>query len=527
MFIRTHLTTAQTEYDTLYTTYKSILDSIKSPLFELAGCDSSETSCSTSSDTSSNYIITYLNTFADYILKLKGTFDNYKTKFTDKIYDKRDLIRDKFELVFDITFSLITAFSAAFIVLLILYRICPKCCACLVKILIHILWNLLVLLSVIMLILGGLIGVIGNVGKDIIPVLQYLLSEKNLLTDKIIINNDDGNTIINKCINGDGDLSSLVNMDSDSISNQLSDLSTLLNKASSVISGNSSVSSYSASLSEVTSNQKIIDNYDSNYFTSTFYDNNNNSYDLSSQITEFNKYTSELSNTYQTDTSTCKTDDYYSTSTSYSDYTLYSADNATDAGNSIKSLFYLYNKLPTYTRYSSVTCNVNVKGDTSNVESLSTVAYNYISENGLLYNIQNNFNSSTYSSNFTSANTEMNSNYQTLLSNTKNAISISTTLVSGLVSIFSNFVGNSFMDVVNCYFVGTNLKVLFKVLDEDVGDKFILVGFFIIGIGALQLIGIIFVLAILNLKKEDYSHVNNTDNSIKNEKPINMNDEEH
>lgn len=71
------------------------------------------------------------------------------------------------------------------------------------KSLIHIFWNVLALMTFFALLFGSIFVLLGEIGKDFVSFANFILSDDNLNTGNGIIF-DSASTIINSCINEDG-----------------------------------------------------------------------------------------------------------------------------------------------------------------------------------------------------------------------------------------------------------------------------------------------------------------------------------
>lgn len=171
-------------------------------------------------DEASNALDSGVNSIDD----IKQSFDDVKDQISSIIVDNSDTI-DKFgKLIFKIVFSLLMAINlgiAAFITLLFFckFSLCQNgCLKCLLKSLIHILWNILALLTFLTLLIGSIFTLVGTVGKDLILVVEYLVSDENLGKPEPALLGEAGD-YLKTCINGDGDLKEKLNLNLDSMNN--------------------------------------------------------------------------------------------------------------------------------------------------------------------------------------------------------------------------------------------------------------------------------------------------------------------
>ena len=122
----------------------------------------------------------------DSIGDIKKTFDEVKDQISGMIIEYSDMIDEYGKLGFKIVFSVLLIIDlgiAGFITLLFFcsFQACQNCCIrCILKSFLHILWNVLALLTFFTLLFGFVFTLFGTVGKDLISVVEYLVSDKNL-----------------------------------------------------------------------------------------------------------------------------------------------------------------------------------------------------------------------------------------------------------------------------------------------------------------------------------------------------------
>jgi len=147
---------------------------------------------------------------------IKSSFDNVKDQISGLLIDYSDLIDQYGKLAFKIIFSVlmvIDAAIAAFITLLFFFSLpsCKNSCfKCLLKSLIHILWNILALLTFFTLLFGFLFTFLGTVGKDLISVVEFLVSDQNLGKGENAILLGEASKYLTTCINEKGDLKTVL-----------------------------------------------------------------------------------------------------------------------------------------------------------------------------------------------------------------------------------------------------------------------------------------------------------------------------
>ena len=166
-----------------------------------------------------------LNNGINSIGNLEGSFNDIKDQISGAIIEYSDKIDEYGKLAFKIIFSVFMVLDiaiAAFITLLLFcsFKCCKSCCCfrCLFKSLLHILWNILAFLTFLVLLLGSIFTTIGIVGKDLISVVSYLVSDKNLSKPKPILV-EQAKDYLTICINGNGDIRHELQIDTGSMNN--------------------------------------------------------------------------------------------------------------------------------------------------------------------------------------------------------------------------------------------------------------------------------------------------------------------
>ena len=152
---------------------------------------------------------------------LKKPINNVYDKIASKIYDYSVLIDDYgkqgVKLVFG-ALALINILLAVFLLLICLCsgKMCVNCCCCrcFCKLFTHILWNILALLMILAFLIGAIVGLIGKIGGDMMGVLSFVMSEENFDDENPVILDKLGSAVeyLNCCMNGDGDIASLLNI---------------------------------------------------------------------------------------------------------------------------------------------------------------------------------------------------------------------------------------------------------------------------------------------------------------------------
>ena len=163
------------------------------------------------------------------------TFNGIKDTIADMIVDNSETIDEYGKLGIKAVFGVLALLNvaiAAFMLLLCFCsgKCCTKCCCCrcICKLFTHILWNILALLMIIVFLVGSLFALIGKVGSDAMSVISYVVSDDNIgeggdgvLLDQI----EEYKNYTTRCIGGDGKIEEELGLDLDQINsiNNISD----------------------------------------------------------------------------------------------------------------------------------------------------------------------------------------------------------------------------------------------------------------------------------------------------------------
>lgn len=145
-----------------------------------------------------------LNSASQSVNDLGDLIDSISDSIATNFVDIQDTISKYIVLVFNVVFGFFTAMSAIIILLSVLFVFFKLG---FVKIIIHIVWNFSFLFIFGSLIIGGILGIVGLVGGQIAPVLNFILSPSYLNSaESIFGSGGPTTTYIDICLNGDGNL---------------------------------------------------------------------------------------------------------------------------------------------------------------------------------------------------------------------------------------------------------------------------------------------------------------------------------
>ena len=168
---------------------------------------------------------------------LKKPIKKIETKIGIKISDYSLMINDYGKTGFTLFFTVLFIMNSAVIALLLLAIVFNvNCISKLFRLFIHILWNILALIMILGFIIGGAFTLVGIIGKDLVDVISYVLSSKNLdnsdSSPSKIISKDDTTSMLNTCINGNGDIIHDLGLDGNAVAENLDQVSELSNTIS-------------------------------------------------------------------------------------------------------------------------------------------------------------------------------------------------------------------------------------------------------------------------------------------------------
>ena len=176
-------------------------------------------------DSSFGKVIDILHKGQTKLGEFKDKFDDTRKSFPDKIVSNSEDIDKYGKLGSKAIFGVLGLINIAIAVLMLFIFLCSGkmcknccCCRCLCKFFTHLLWNILYLLMIFTFFIGFIFSFVGQLGSDTMNILSYISSEDNLgengdnfLSGKI----GKYKKYINTCINGEGDIQTLVNIDGD------------------------------------------------------------------------------------------------------------------------------------------------------------------------------------------------------------------------------------------------------------------------------------------------------------------------
>ena len=411
---------------------------------------------------------------------LKKSFDKVKDQISNVLIDYSDTIDEYGNICYKAVFSVfmvIDVLIAAFISLRMFckFPVCQNgCLKCLLKSAIHILWNILALMTFFTLILGSVLSIVGTLGNDLISVVSFLVSDENLSKSKddVILLGDASEYLV-KCINGDGDLKDKLNLNDESLDN-LDQLTT---------------ASYTIGyLKQQTESLKEFKNAYNNY---------------NSKFEKVKAYEIDDLNLIKLDgTNTLK----------FSDYISKANDDLRTAFNENWSLSCNSNDL--HNCESTITDSDSsvfycIEIPTCKTKSIQDWHASSLTENMKVINafIQN-INTAKKEITTTDADTKsidyalktLNQKYEAYIDKQSEILQEFKSKIDDLAGIFIPFTGanGGFFKLVNCKFIGKNIRIILKTLDKSLGTNIYNVGVTMITTGLAMCFSISFTI-LLNI----------------------------
>ncbi len=396
------------------------------------------------------------------ISSLGENFDKLTEDIANPWMNTQDKIIEIGEKISEAIFTINFIFSAIIIILLFFhYFEFLKALKYLFKIFYYISWNLLFLFSIIIFILSGLIGIIGILGRDFASVGHYIFSENNLKSETPrILKNGKSSEYLNVCINGNGDLKTAFGFD-----DSMDKLDELYNYGDDIRQFQSNISTKTTSL-VISAFQ--INEYSTKYLNHKYVDLSGNDQNFDSFLEEMNKYISKSGSTsYQSTSASIIYDDIFSKLKVANGYSYLSPSN-TPATSNEKKILYLYdNWTPTIIeqRYGNIDTNGlggygKVNTGVSNIKSILD---DLKQKNSNIY--------TTVSTQLISLSTK----YSSIMNIVSNTLIAAAKAIDPLSKAIQDFLGqenNSIYSLMNCAFIGYDVKFLLKQLYDGLGKSF-------------------------------------------------------
>ena len=410
-----------------------------------------------------------LDSAKDSVEDIGKSIDEIKNGISNGIIEYSDYIDDYGKLGFKIYFTVLIVIDASIALLMFLLcffsgKLCNKCCCCrcIFKLFIHLFWNILALLMIITFLMGFLFSFIGTIGKDMISVLNYFISAENLDKPEPTLFGEAG-TKLNKCFNGDGDITQEIGFDTSQIGffDQLNDAKNEIITRESEFTALEERGTYFVMMDEL---KKRVE-YSTIDFTIHKNGNEASSYKLSDIINTINSQTSPQWR--------------FSCNSGENCYNPKNIDDDKCTGYTDDDLKNNCKRVQGFVKLVEI-ANGEVTGSSDNFKAITD---------------------------------ELKREYDTFLSNEKGVLTFFEEKIDELIGMLNEYIGDNgnVFGFINCKFIGNNILVILNNIKECLGTDFYTVGICLLMAGCSMAISICFtilLIIIINIsvdqnKKED------------------------
>ena len=403
---------------------------------------------------------------ANEVDKIKNSFNKVKNKISKVIIDYSDKIDKYGNIGYKTVFSLLLVIDSLIVSLISIKMFFKNpsiqngCFKCLLSSGITALWNLLAFFTFLTLLLGSVLSLVGTAGNDLVSVVSFFVGDENLNRNQDdVIFLGEAATYLKKCINEDGDLKGELNLNTAFLDN-LEKLKEAENKINDLIKESEQLKNAKISY---TNYKKTFDKMKSfqtlDFYLIKKYDTSD-TLKLSDYISSFNNDIGNSKN--ERWSNSCSNNIYRCTENeiiaSHSNF--YCMDIATCSKANIDSS-YVYD-----------TPNDNVVKLKAFFDSIKTASVQTVGiENTESNSITDDINS------IEDALAILNKKYELFLEGQTRGLGIIKGQITGLTDIFTTFVGEKGpFEIINCKFIGNNVKIILKSLENSLGNKIYSVG---------------------------------------------------
>ena len=414
-----------------------------------------------------------LNDGVEALKTIEDAFDNIKNKVSNILIDYSDIIDEYGKLAFKIAFSILMAMNviiAVFITIEMFFgflKANTKCLKCLLKSLIHIFWNILAIITFVTLLLGSAFIFLGTVGKDLISVVNFLVSEENLNSDETALL-DSAPSYLSKCISGDGNIAEDLNLDLDALknfdqlTNAYNELENARINAEDLVKNKIAYNQYKSKYEEIVEYKIDEFNLISTGNNALNFKNVLDTIHQNNPIDTWSISCGDNSHNCQSPRTTSETDSFcIEPKTCDAAHKVYNWYSATGSSILIDYAIILDSFIDSISKIKSIST-----GDKSIKNAL----------------------------------TSLDSKYNDFLKEEISTLTVYQTKIESLVKIFNDVIGEEgeITDIINCKFIGKNVKVVLKLLDNSLGKDFYTVGICLLVAGLAMCISISFTI-LLNI----------------------------
>lgn len=454
----TYMVKFNAEYNGVKEASGEVLNNMAQTFNDVTGCKSNDNTGCGKSD-AFDAITDSLNAVND----ISKSFKNIQSDLTDPWYDIQSTINDIGKNSLKIAGSVICVFCASVCALIILFKL-MNCAGKIFRIVIHILWNIVALTTIVSFILGGVIGLLGKIGIDLVSVMNFIISEDNLsANDPEIIGKIDKADYLIRCLHKDGDLATELDLENKASSIQkLNDLRESLTNLSEI---------YSSQAKSTFPNEyyELLEKYYKNNFYEYEYSNNKTKEEFIIN-NDLKKLNDKLS--------TCANKEIWGNETEVSNYPTIPTANTYINIYDIKN--FDYNNR--YSGFCSADSNTIANELGARLERITDFFTN--SEMTSLKNKEK----------------DVKDSMDEIYKNLNKAIATSLTIISAITDKLNENVGEDgqLWGMINCKFMGEGLKVLLKNIHDGLGSRFVNLGNVLVAMAFLEVFAIVFTLITLN-----------------------------
>ena len=419
-------------------------------------------------------VATSMGKAIEFIQIMNDGIEGLKDLIGEMVLEYSELLDEYGKLVFKLVFGILLLIAILLECLLVIFIFFSSSkhtnclIRCISKIFIHIIWNIFALMMIIMFFFGSIMTLVGMLGEDLFKMISFLISKRNLQSDSPMIL-DRGTSFINVCINGDGIIADELGIESDLGNIDL--LKTLTNDIDSIIqkiAANPGIDLVYNELLLEYNIKKAGNNFELIKKTS---DGNEEKISLLNSLTSLNEKLK-----------TCSINERWSFLCEKEFPNLAKDECTSTTSDSNKCIDPMSCNNELNNRYSGSCSDADNFGE---IVGKIIAAIKYIDDT-------NNGNSILKQA------SNVNTAYRTYLTDTKTALDGYTLKFTPLTAIYNNFVGNgSIMGFINCAFLGKNVKVMLKYLDDSVGNQFKILGITVLFNGVVMAFSICFIIILV------------------------------
>ena len=424
-------------------------------------------------------------------------FEQLKDNIGEKIIDYSEKINLAGKITLILLFSVLLIISLLseiiFIYLLVVscrknnYQNISRC----LKFLINLFWNIMAILVIVIFILSGFIFIIGRIGEDFFEAFSFLFSSRNLLSPSPRIFGDSA-PYLDICINGDGNIAKDLRIENDlknidSLKTKTENIDKIIKSITNKVENPDSDRVYDEIISEL---DKRINNNIEYGFINTQASENITLYATLKKLKE------KLSSCNINDiwNFTCRVDNQGA------------CDSAINTSKCINPKSCQDELIQ---RYKTICNSDNIINDINQILATMDFANSEDEDNSIKMQALNVKNA-----------------YRNFLSNAKYALDGFTRKFQPFSNIYNDIIGSgSIESVINCTFIGNNVKILLHYLNDTIGKGFSTLGITLVIDGIIMLFCISFTILLLSIfdelsrissiETEENNKINYVDNPLK------------